>query len=353
MRSKKLVVFWLVVFLITGNLLAGCKKESANTNPADNKAGKITIATQYGLGYAPLQIMEDKKLIEKYLPGAEVEWRQMGTGPEIREAMVAGQVDVGFMGISPFLVGWDKGVKWKIATASCSQPLALMTYKDNIKSLKDFGPEDKIATPAIASIQHILLSMAAERELGDARALDNIMISLTHPDAVTALKAKKDITAHFASPPYVFEEFSDPELKQVMTGEEAFGGEYTFIFGVATEKFHDSNPAAYAAFIAAFNEAVAFINNNPKEAASMLAPKYNLSEEEVYKYITWEGTNYCTTPYGMMYFAQFMKDAGYIEKMPADIKDIAFENVQAAVGKRYGEMSSIEKLQFGKGEKVE
>ncbi|SHG65491.1 NitT/TauT family transport system substrate-binding protein [Thermosyntropha lipolytica DSM 11003] len=349
-QKKALAVLTLMIFL-TVALLAGCQqKNPENAVLPDRTASKITIATQYGLGYAPLQIMEEKKLVEKYLPGVEVEWKQMGTGPEIREAMVAGQVDVGFMGISPFLIGWDKGVKWKIATASCSQPLALMTYKENIRSLKDFGVEDKIATPAVASIQHILLSMAAKRELGDARALDNNMISLTHPDAATALKAKKDIAAHFASPPYLFEELADPGLKKVLTGEEAFGGEYTFIFGVATEKFHDGNPAAYAAFIAAFNEAVAFINSQPEEAASILAPKYNLSPEKVYEYITWEGTNYCSTPYGIMAFARFMKEAGYIEKMPASISDIAFANVQAAIGKRYGEMSAIEKLQWGKGE---
>lgn len=349
-KTRFLAILALIIFVMAA-FLTGCqKKTSDNTVLPQNVAARITIATQYGLGYAPLQIMEEKSLIEKYLPGAQVEWKQMGTGPEIREAMVAGQVDIGFMGISPFLIGWDKGVKWKIATASCSQPLTLMTYKENIKSLKDFGSEDKIATPAVASIQHILLSIAAKRELGDARALDNNMISLTHPDAATALKAKKDITAHFASPPYLFEELADPGLKKVLTGEEAFGGEYTFIFGVATEKFHDENPAAYAAFIAAFNEAVAFINSQPEEAASILAPKYKLSQEEVYKYITWEGTNYCSTPYGMMYFAQFMKEAGYIAKMPSDIGDIAFENVQAAIGKRYGERSAIEKLQWGKGE---
>ncbi|MBO8159214.1 MAG: ABC transporter substrate-binding protein [Thermosyntropha sp.] len=336
----------LILVFAVSSLLTGCKQENDSSVSPEKQVNKITIAIQYGLGYAPLQIMESKGLIEKYLPTAQVEWKQMGTGPAIRDAMVTGDVDIGFMGISPFLIGWDKGVKWKIATASCSQPLALMTYKDGVKGIKDLGFDDKIATPAIASIQHILLSMAAERELGDARALDNIMISLTHPDAMTALKAKKDVTAHFASPPYLFEELSDPGLHQILTGEEAFGGEYTFIFGVATEKFHDSNPAAYAAFIAAFNEAVAFINNNPEEAAAILAKQYNLSEEQTYKYLTWEGTNYCSTPYGLMYFAEFMKKAGYIEKMPESIADIAFENVQAAIGKKYGEMSAIEKLQF-------
>lgn len=339
-RYNRLV--WLLILIL---ICAGCKTNNTPSPTNNVSATKVTIANQFGLAYAPVQIMKEQKLMEKYLPGAQVEWVQLGTGPNIRDLMVTGQVDIGFMGISPFLIGWDKGAQWKIATASGSQPLALVTYKDNVKTIKDLGSYDKIATPAIASIQQMLLSMAAEKELGNPRALDNQMISLTHPDAATSLVAKKDVTAHFSSPPYLFQELAVPGIHQVLDGEEAYGGEFTFIFGVATAKFHDSNPPAYAAFIAAFNEAVSFINNHPQEAAAILAPVNNMSEADTYKSLTWEGTNYCSTPAGIMGLAEFMKSTGYISKVPAHLSEIAFENVEAAIGKRYGEPSSIELLQ--------
>lgn len=348
MRKTRLIACSLIIALLSSLLLSGCKDTQSGSEQINVKTNNVTIALQYGLAYAPLQIMKENNLMEKYLPGANVEWKQLGTGPVIREAIIANKVDVGFMGISPFLIGWDKGAQWKIATASACSPLGLQTYKDEIKNLSDFDSEDRIASPAIGSIQHILLAMAAEKQLGNARALDNIQVALTHPDAAAALLSKKDITGHFTSPPYIFQELSNKDIHQVIGGEDAFGGEFTFIFGVASEKFHDSNPVGYAAFIAAFNEAVAFINNNPQEAAKILAPQYKLSEDKTLEYITWDGSNYCTTPYGILGFAEFMNKSGYISKMPENISEIAFENVQAAIGKRYGGLSSIEKLQLRK-----
>lgn len=344
--GKKNIALLLIIFLCS-SFLWGCQPKIDNSAKPVGNTEKVSIALQYGLAYAPVQIMKEKNLLEKYLPGVEIEWKQLGTGPVIREAMVSGQVDIGFMGISPFLIGWDKGVPWKIAVACGSQPLGLVTYKDNIKNIKDFSPQDKIATPAIASIQHILLSMAAERELGDARYFDNHMISLTHPDALTALLGQRDVTAHFTSPPYLFTELKEDYISEVIDGETAFGGEFTFIFGVATQKFREDNPTAYAAFLAAFSEAVVFLNNNPEESAKILASSYNLTETETLEYLTWPGTNYTTTPYGIMGFAEFMSKYEFISKSPENIGEIVFENMEAAIGKRYGNESAVERLQYG------
>lgn len=344
--------FWLPAILLIiamASNIAGCANKPETKMEAFNQQ-KLRIAMQYGLAYAPVQIMQEKKIIEKYLPGASITWKEMGTGPVIRDAMVTGEIDIGFMGISPFLIGWDKGAEWKIAAASGSQPLGLVTYKKDIKTIADFTAQDRIATPAVASIQHILLSMEAEKQRGSAHAFDQMMISIAHPDATTSLLGKKDVTAHFSSPPFLFKELADPDVHQVISGEDAFGSEFTFIFGVAGNQFHDSNPMAYAAFIAAFNEAIAFINNHPRDAAKLLAPRYNMSETDCYKYLTADGTNYCSTPYGIMGFAEFMHKAGYISRMPANLSEISFENVQAAVGKRYGSLSVTEKIQYRNGD---
>lgn len=345
MKRKATTAFLLLIF---GLFLCGCGTSVKEEGFAPQK--KVTIASQYGLAYAPLQVMEKNKLMEKYYPGGEIVWQQMGTGPVIREAILAQKVDIGFMGASPFLIGWDKGAKWKVVTASACSPLGLVTYKEDIKDIKDFGENDRIASPAIASAQHILLAMAAEKELGNARALDSLQTPMTHPDALTALMGKKDLTAHFSGPPYLSKEL-EAGMHEVISGEEAFGGDFTFIFGVASESFHENNPMGYAAFTAAFSEAVAYINNNPREAARLLAPLYKLSEEEAFKYLTWEDTNFCTTPLGLLGFAKFMHKEGFISKAPKDLSEIAFENVQAAVGKSYGKASLLEDLQWRPGDR--
>ncbi|PKM80761.1 MAG: ABC transporter substrate-binding protein [Firmicutes bacterium HGW-Firmicutes-14] len=342
--SKKITGFLLAVAVILSAFTGGC------SNAADDREGtgagtppaRIRIAIQYGLGYAPVQIMKEKKLIEKYLPGAQVEWKQMG-GELIREAMISGDVDIGFTGQAPFWIAWDKGADWKIATALGTSPLGLQTFREDLNSLKDFTVEDKIATPYSGSIQHILLAMAAERELGDPTAMDKNMISMQHPDAAAALISERAIAAHFTSPPYIFEELDSPNIKQILNGEEAFGGEFGFLVGSATRRFHDGSPMAYAAFVLAMDEAITFINTNPRQAAEILAPDYKLSVDKVEKYLTWPGTNYTSTPYGLLGFAEFMKKAGYISKVPESYDEICWENVSAAIGKKAGGTSPADK----------
>jgi NitT/TauT family transport system substrate-binding protein len=49
-----------------------------------------------------------------------------------------------------------------------------------------------------------------------------------------------------------------------------------------------------------------------------------------------------------MGFAEFMQEAGYISKVPESLSDIAWENILAQVGKREGEPSVIENIQWSK-----
>mgnify|MGYP001039079227 CR=1 FL=1 len=70
----------------------------------------LIIADQYGLAYAPLQVMQAKNFIQEIDPDLTIEWAKAGNTTAIREMMLAGKVDIGFMGIPPFLIARDKGM---------------------------------------------------------------------------------------------------------------------------------------------------------------------------------------------------------------------------------------------------
>lgn len=302
---------------------------------------EINIAMQFGLGYAPIMLLSKLNLVEKYAPDTKVTWLQLGSGAAINEALIAGKADIGSMGVGPYLIGIDKGAPWKMAAALVIQPLGLQVNDPNIQSLKDIKPTDRIALPAPGSIQHMLLAMAAEKELGDAQALDNNLVAMAHPDGAIALMAgETGITGHFTSPPYIFEELEASNIHQIVEGFDAFGGQFTFLVVVATQKFHDNNPFLYAAFVQAISEAISYINSNPEKAAELLAPEFGLSVEQTLEYLTWPGTNYTITPYGIIGFAEFMKKAGYIGKVPESYDEIAWENITAIIGKSTGQILS-------------
>jgi NitT/TauT family transport system substrate-binding protein len=328
---KYLIIHSLIIYSL---FLFGCANKSDNIGdikrtvpaniPENAENYNINIAEQYGLAYAPLQIMKSNKLLEKNLPGIKITWQQVSNTAAIREAMVSNKIDAGFMAIPPFLIGLDKGMEWKIATGLSSSSVELITNKNNIQSLKDFLKEDKIALPQPGSVQHILLSMACENQLKDSHKLDNNLITLSHPDGMNAL-INNSIAAHFTSPPYSFKELENKNMHVVLDGKEALGEDFTFIVGVTTKKFHDDTPKAYTAFIKSINEAIDLINNNPEKSAEILAPIYNLSKEETLKYLTLKDNKYSSEVKGLSKFSDFMKKNNYISKS-YNIKDTIWEN---------------------------
>src|SRR2546421_10747278 len=101
------------------------------------EAKQLRIVKQPGLGYLQLIVMREMKLIEKRAPGVEIEWRQLTSGPVIRDAMIAGQMDIGSGGLGPFIQGIDKGLDWKTLGALNGMPLFLNCARDDIKALRD------------------------------------------------------------------------------------------------------------------------------------------------------------------------------------------------------------------------
>lgn len=345
-KAQKVVVVLLLGLLATA-FMAGCSGKSENSEvKLDEGLETIRVAKQFGLVYAPLMVAEKKDFFSKY--GLNVQWKTLGSGGAVREAMAANELDAAFMGIPPFLIGCDKGVEAKIAAGYTVSPVSLVTYDPLIKSVKDFKPEHKIALPSPGSIQHILLAMELEKVMGDPNALDDNLVALPHPDGAQAMLSKKDIVAHFTTPPYLFEELSKPGYHMVLDGFDAFGGDFNFNVALVTQQYHDNNPKGYAAFVMGLNDVMNWVNENKEETAEILAPEFKIEKEKLLEYLESDGMNYTTAPYGIMGFANFMKESGYISKIPEDLQDIAWENVLAQIGKREGKPSTMEKIQWAK-----
>lgn len=348
---KKPVTYFVVFFLIIGLFLgtAGCMNQSEQkASVGDQKAPvqKIRVARQFGLVYAPLMVAEKKDFFSKY--GLEVEWKTLGSGGAVREALASGEVDAAFMGIPPFMIGWDKGLDAKIASGFTVVPVSLVTYDPNIKSIKDIKSQHKIAVPSPGSVQHILLSMALKKELDDPNLLDDNLVSLPHPDGAAAMKSKQDVVAHFTTPPYLYEEMSWDGYDVILDAFDIVGNEFNFNVALVSREYHDNNPKGYASFVMGLNEVVNWVNQNKEETASLLASDFNIEEKKLLEYLNAEKINYTTAPYGLMTFTKFMKEAGYISKEPKDLSDIAWENILAQIGDRQDKPSVLEEIQWTK-----
>ena len=309
----------IIVLILTLLLVSGCENNEAG------RQQKITIAEQYGLAYAPVQLIKELKFLEEANPNLEVEWKQLSNTTSIRESMLAGEVDIAFMAIPPFLIARDKGMEWKIISGLSESPLGLMTNRGDINSLADFKTDAKIALPQPGSIQHILLSMAAEREFGEVDRFDEQLLTMSHPDAMNALLAGREVSAHFASAPYLFLESKEEGIKKILSGREAFGGDFTFIIGVSTEEFYEQQPKNYAYFLNALEKAIEFIDGQPEEIAEILADNYNLSQTEMLEYLNWPGMTFTSEIKGLNKFIDFMAAESYLEANNYQYSELVFE----------------------------
>ena len=88
MKHGKKVIAVMLILIMTLSL-AAC---GGGDETADGKT-KLTIAHQYGIAYAPLEVMKQQKLIEKHYDGVEVEWSTLNSGSAINEGFLSGDID--------------------------------------------------------------------------------------------------------------------------------------------------------------------------------------------------------------------------------------------------------------------
>src|SRR5947199_3297934 len=133
------------------------------------------------------------------------------------------------------------------------QAAFLNTRNPNIKSIRDFTDNDRIALPAPkVSVQAIMLEMAAEKQLGKFDALDKLTVGMSHPDGTAAmLTGKLEITAHFTSAPFQYQQLENPAIRKLLSSYDATDGPNSFSVVSTTSGWREANPQTYKAVLAA------------------------------------------------------------------------------------------------------
>jgi NitT/TauT family transport system substrate-binding protein len=302
---------------------------AASPAPAQQKT-EIALSRQPGIFYMPSHIMEKQKLIEKHaaalgVPGITTKWITLSGGGAQTDALLAGGVDILNTGTGNLLLLWDRtrgGVKGIVATSA--QPMTLISRDPNIKSLKDFGSNDKIAVPTVkVSTQAIVLQIAAAELFGADQwsKLDANTVQLGHPDAYVALSnSQHEVRNHFSIPPFTFLELKNvPGAHVVLSSPDVMGGPLSQAQFFTTTKFADANPKIVQAVRDATREAQDLIRSDTKTAV------------EIYKEITGDKTSvedllawlkepgmmeWNLQPQGTMKFANHLHKVGTLKTLP-------------------------------------
>jgi NitT/TauT family transport system substrate-binding protein len=312
--------------------------------PARAEQAEIRLAKQYGLGYLPLVVLEEQKLIEKRAAAAglgdvKVTWVTVSGGPAASDALLSRSVDYIATGVAPLVLLWARtGGAVKGVSALDAVPVYVNTSNPLVRSIRDFGEKDRIAVPAVkVSIQAVVLQMAAAKAFGDAAwaRLDPLTVALKHPDAAVALLSGSGaVTAHAASPPFASQELAKPGIRTVLNSFELLGGPHTFNVLSSTQAFAEANPRTFAAVYAALGEAIAWIGANRRAAAELYVKASRTKEpvESILAQLDDPAISYGSTPQRIGVFAEFLARTGTIPTRPASWKELFFPTVHTLPG---------------------
>ena len=297
------------------------------------QATEVRAIIQYGVSYLPLMMIEEEKLLGSVLAEQgdariELKLQRVSGSNAVNEGLLAGTADMGVMGMPSLLIIAEKtrgGVKGLAGTSSF--PMVLNTVV--------FSPQDRIALPATTSPQNIVLRMAAEKLLGDAKKFDASVVALPHPDAMAAMLSGTEVSAHFTNAPFAQFEADDTRVHRVLSSEEILGKSATFVLLAANTKFVEQNPKVSAAVVKAMDTAMARIAADPAKAAALYLkqePSKSMTAQYVERILRDPENVFSLAPGSVLAYADFMQRNGQIKTKPGNWQDVFFPFIHARKG---------------------
>ena len=132
---------------------------------------------------------------------------------------------------------------------------------------------------------------------------------------------------------YSYLEVKNPNVHRVANSVDVIGN-ITLDVVFAPKRFVDANPKTVEAFLAALDEANAFIAEHKQETAEIFARSsaVKISPEEVLEILNDPDTRFSTTPTKVMDFADFMHLAGTIKVKPESWTELFIPQLAGRAG---------------------
>jgi NitT/TauT family transport system substrate-binding protein len=316
-------------------LMAPLVARGAHAAPAADTVKSVRIAFGNGLAYLPFYVGRKQGLFASALAaagfaGVSVEWPKISGTAALNDSMLSGSIDLDVAGTPGLLLIWDRTRGRANAILGCAgvttMPLLMVTLTDRIRTLADFTAKDRIAMPSSVGTEATMLRMACVETFGKGQQgrLDSNLVSLSHPDAVTAL-LNGIVTAYVGSPPYTEFVLSHPKARAALRSPDVFKGKTSFVLLCARKAFAEQNPRITAALAAALGKANAFIAGNPAEAAQIYveqAPSKIFTAPLIEQILKDPEMAYTTQPFGVERIGQFMASVGQIQKAPTGWQEV-------------------------------
>lgn len=258
---------------------AQASSQTTDTGASDSQASgkkiKVNIAINGGL--SSLIVAKEKGYYEEAFSklNAEVEWSKFPSGPPLLEALVAGRVDLSFLGDGATIAGISNKLPFEIIGLSSegkSSARLLVPPSSPIQKLEDVkGKTIGLPKGTVANVYLIKVLAAAGLSISDVN-----IINLQMEDAQAAFESGK-LDGWVAWDPYITQNVNTGKARVIETNTEVLSPTSL----IADTKFAKEHPELVVEFLKVYKKTIDFQLANGDEAAQIYSEQTKLPIETV------------------------------------------------------------------------
>jgi len=230
--------------------------------------------------------------------GVEVDWNIFGTGPEMVAAFRNNELDIGYIGLPPAIIGIEQGVPIKCVAGGHVEGTILCAkkkYKDdsqldnNLRKVLSQFKGAAIGVPAKGSIHDVILKYYIDKY----KLQDEIEVINYAQAELIALDMKKNkLEAGVGTPCLAVFAATLLESRLIIRADNLWDNNPSY--GVF---FHEDlirkSPGLVLGFLALHKKSATLLRNSPEMAAKLIADTVEMTTEEYVKEVLKISPKYC------------------------------------------------------------
>lgn len=236
---------------------------------------KFKIGWVYAMANAPAIIAQSRGLFAKY--GVDVELRQFDSGPLVKRALEAGDLQMAYIGMAPVYHAYAEGTRLKIVSKVNYGQAAIITRHDSaIRTLADLKHK-RLASIRKESGMDVLLRAFILGEIAGLDSDKDVEI-VTMPAKIMQASVQHGLVdAAFTWEPYVAQAVVAENARIVFDMNKQVP-RYPWYVLVASEATAQHQRKKMLSVLQAHEEAIQFLNDDPDAGAKVLIEHFHLDK---------------------------------------------------------------------------
>lgn len=246
-------------------LLSGCGTAAASP-------GKLRLGYFANVTHGPAIVAVAKGFIDKQMPGVTIEPQIFGAGPDAVAAMLAGALDVSYMGPNPAVLAWvrtkGKGVRF---LAGAAQNGAALVVRDSIKTLDDLRGKT-VADPQVGGTQDVALkALLKSHHIPLGGGADDVEVIWMKNSQVLDQFKQGRLDATYQAEPWVSRLVVEAKAKVLVDERDSWPQhKFSTTCVLASQEYLKRCPEQAEALMRAHVAAIDWMKANPHAASSLI-----------------------------------------------------------------------------------